>query len=847
MTTTIKIILCLGGLSLLVSFSAPSQDLPFRAEGTSPRGGASSPSGQLITSPVRQFKIPGRKATQYHSEEWGAWIDSSWGPGQGATTQLQIFDSFWNMIDQQWAGFPNLNLNWDSLRTFYRPQIGSGLSRGRFYALMSRMWLALQDGMHSYISDSKVDATFGADNLSMWQYKRGFPLMNIGTGWWDLLGAPATALPDSTALVYSIAPGNPLGLEPGDLLLGYEGVPWKVLSRQLLAIGVPVNSLWSVTAACPEAGVQCLLSGVGANWGMFDTIDVVKYSTGDTLHLATAPLANLTQTIMASDQVHVPGVPMPHGAYNNGPAVSWGIVQGTNIGYVYVWDWATAQTDQLWYNATYDLVYNKKVGGLILDFRMNIGGTYEGKSGWGLLFNFDPAQSYFLIGTRTSTTNHLSFSYSKRPLDWFTPVNLFDRPIAVLVGPCCMSTGDWNALRASFHPMARLFGKPTNGMFAGGSFTEGNLPDGWYYHFSANLTYLNVPGGGSMIHRGVQPDEEVWLTRDGVAKGEDDVVKRALEWIATLTYAHDVKLARYYARPGTDSVTITAVLANPSHHAAVVSALLKDNLGAVLDSVSFYNDGYHGDGAAGDSVWGARVLAPLAEGTFTVTVGTSDVTQGTSRQLPNVSALTTAGPLLLDNVEFLDHREEGNCEVLPYVKNAGTTAPFMGATISLSCADSGVQNVTPALRSFSAIAAGASIQSDNAFIIYYDPAKAPDSFTLHFSIGLSGHACWDTTYILALTGIANAKSVPTSYALEQNYPNPFNPTTKIQFSIVNRQLTIVRVFDLLGRVVTTLVNEVKPAGTYTVSWDAGGMSSGVYFYQLQAGTFTETKRLLLLK
>jgi hypothetical protein len=90
-------------------------------------------------------------------------------------------------------------------------------------------------------------------------------------------------------------------------------------------------------------------------------------------------------------------------------------------------------------------------------------------------------------------------------------------------------------------------------------------------------------------------------------------------------------------------------------------------------------------------------------------------------------------------------------------------------------------------------------------------------------------------------------SVPVSYALEQNYPNPFNPTTKIQFTIVNRQSTIVKVYDLLGREVTTLVNEVKSPGAYTVEFDGSNLASGVYFYTLHAGDFTQSKKLVLLK
>jgi len=95
--------------------------------------------------------------------------------------------------------------------------------------------------------------------------------------------------------------------------------------------------------------------------------------------------------------------------------------------------------------------------------------------------------------------------------------------------------------------------------------------------------------------------------------------------------------------------------------------------------------------------------------------------------------------------------------------------------------------------------------------------------------------------------VIGMEALPREYALSQNYPNPFNPTTKIQFTIVNQQLTIVKVFDVLGREVATLVNEVKEPGVYTVQWDASGVSSGVYFYRLKAGDFVQTKRMLLIR
>jgi hypothetical protein len=93
----------------------------------------------------------------------------------------------------------------------------------------------------------------------------------------------------------------------------------------------------------------------------------------------------------------------------------------------------------------------------------------------------------------------------------------------------------------------------------------------------------------------------------------------------------------------------------------------------------------------------------------------------------------------------------------------------------------------------------------------------------------------------------NGGNVPNEYSLGQNYPNPFNPTTNIKFSVPNNGLVKIVIFDILGRQVGTLLNEVKTAGNYTVDFDASNLSSGAYFYRLEAGNFTETKKMLLVK
>ena len=89
--------------------------------------------------------------------------------------------------------------------------------------------------------------------------------------------------------------------------------------------------------------------------------------------------------------------------------------------------------------------------------------------------------------------------------------------------------------------------------------------------------------------------------------------------------------------------------------------------------------------------------------------------------------------------------------------------------------------------------------------------------------------------------------IPTEYKLEQNYPNPFNPNTTIEYGVPEASFVKIKVFDVLGREVVTLVNEEKPVGTYRVKFNGSNLNSGIYFYRMEAGSFTQTMKLILLK
>jgi photosystem II stability/assembly factor-like uncharacterized protein len=98
-----------------------------------------------------------------------------------------------------------------------------------------------------------------------------------------------------------------------------------------------------------------------------------------------------------------------------------------------------------------------------------------------------------------------------------------------------------------------------------------------------------------------------------------------------------------------------------------------------------------------------------------------------------------------------------------------------------------------------------------------------------------------------ITSVEDKEDKPKEFALHQNYPNPFNPTTSIEYQVTSSEKVSLIIYDILGREIKTLVNELKAPGSYEVTFDASLLSSGVYFYRLTAGEFVQTRKMLLLR
>ena len=116
----------------------------------------------------------------------------------------------------------------------------------------------------------------------------------------------------------------------------------------------------------------------------------------------------------------------------------------------------------------------------------------------------------------------------------------------------------------------------------------------------------------------------------------------------------------------------------------------------------------------------------------------------------------------------------------------------------------------------------------------------------------SGHYLWLDDFILTVIDTSGSLSIvennlPNTFSLKQNYPNPFNPLTTIEYNIPQNNFVRITIYNLRGEKIKTLVNKNKIAGNYSIVFDGNNFSSGIYFYRIEAGNYSNTKKLVLMK
>ncbi len=880
-----------------------------------------------------------KKPGHYSKTDWAAVIDSTWGQGLPVNEKLQIFDTFWNTIDQEFSCFQGIEDNWDSLRTMYRNEILDTVSRGRFAAIMNYLSLDLKES-HTYCVDLEV----------YWNtpFNPGVPLFFYG-GWGtnNHFGAGLTPLPDSSLLVYKTVANHPLGLVPGDIVFGYDGIPWKHLYQELLETQIPLAGYW--WGSSESSFTHSMLNGAGMNWHLFDTIDIIKYYSGDTLHLPTSNLIGQNMYIHCSDQIDIPGVPMPN--YTANQWISYGMVSGTQIGYIYGWAWLdNAETE--FYNAVYDLMFNHNTDGLIIDFRMNYGGNMF-FSNQGLSLLFDESVTTIGFAIRSDPNNHLAMTPSPTspPSNYVIPGNpstFYDKPIAVLTGPGALSSGDQVALRMKFHPMTRFFGKSTSTAFNSPTFINYTNPD-WESRYARSDAYLASDPNNYLTHDEFIVDEEVWLTQDDVAQGFDTVVKSAIAWIDSITVSSatiinvpadiasiqgGIDLAddgdTVLVQPGTyyeninfngksivvgsltlttgDTSYISQTIIDAGTNSTVVKIENGEDSTAVLCGFTITKGDQGGISIINSQPNISNLYIRNNNGGFGGGIGISDSHSKISNvYILNNFAFMGGGvfcnnsSIILENVTVsqnvaFDRFNAGVGGGIHFVDSDATLINIVitrnnargmwnldgyGGGISCNNTFLNLNNVTICNNGTGdgGIGGGFLIGGDSTDI-FFDPINRCNIYN-NFSDNHIGNLLYsfsdsiiavivdtftvlnpDSTHAYPLNKftfdilhdasgnpniVEKSNTIPLEFSLSQNYPNPFNPSTTIEFSIPKSEFVTLKIYNLLGQEVATLVSEKLATGNYKYEWDAGLLASGVYIYKIQAGSFHKVRKMVYLK
>ena len=313
---------------------------------------------------------------------------------------------------------------------------------------------------------------------------------------------------------------------------------------------------------------------------------------------------------------------------------------------------------------------------------------------------------------------------------------------------------------------------------------------------------------------------------------------------ATMLVAVQPYIDRTFADKNEDSVLFRTTFLSYSYHQFTAKLIYTNLENTLTDSLTLYDDGLHGDSQPNDGLYGVYIPPISIEDYFKLNVSTTKDSTNKYVNTPTSLRFTTAGPIKLDSL-LVSKVSSTVYSVKPFFRNEGSSYTVNDLKIKISTLDYRFTIETDTI-SISSIAPGTTAGPTNDINISVS-SRFSGVFNLNFEIMSNGWTYWTDKISQAITGIDEVMHTPINYNLFQNYPNPFNPVTTIKYSIPQAAFVSLKVYDVLGREVVALVNGKKTAGNYQVSFDASNLSSGVYLYKIKAGSFVQTKKMVLLK
>jgi hypothetical protein len=535
--------------------------------------------------------------------------------------------------------------------------------------------------------------------------------------------------------------------------------------------------------------------------------------------------------------MNIPGVPKPN--YAQFEQGSYGIIDNMNIGYIYIYEHEIygitvfKTIEQIFLEAVQNL---QETEGLIIDLRCDWGGRVNLEAGLGMLLNKKITELKYVI--RCSGADLYSLCNTTSP--WWNenyspdPHTFFQKPIAILVGPKCMSMGDFTAYRLKSLPNGRFFGRTSSAAVGGSNgYYENPGYNGWAFYTQVGESYHPDHPFQYLSGDHFPIDKEIWLTKEDVANGYDTVVEEAVSWINNLSHCFNATIDKSYTQ---NEIEFAADVKNPNNHSLSIVADILNNDVAV-DSIEC--------AIVGNKITETWSAPADSEAFYSVTIKTKDNEDSTIHTLPNIVRFTTAGPVVLESISCT--KAGSYYSVKTFLRNQSINTTITNASVKLICNDPWVLPISPIPKNLPNIPPGGIVSNSFSFGVGYIDSLFPGYFNFKVEIMSDRWPYWDDSLQVVVGVEDELNSLPTEYSLSQNFPNPLNPSTKIKYSIPISSQVSLKIFNTLGEELEILVNEEKPIGTYEVNWNAANLPSGVYFYRLQAGDFVQTRKMILLK
>lgn len=308
-------------------------------------------------------------------------------------------------------------------------------------------------------------------------------------------------------------------------------------------------------------------------------------------------------------------------------------------------------------------------------------------------------------------------------------------------------------------------------------------------------------------------------------------------------FAYQHCLGKCFSRLNIDTIPFRTAFMNPYNHNFTAHLIISNSENSHTDSVILLDDGFHANLLSGDGIYGNYILPFSAEDFFTLGVSTFDNQTDKYYFCPDLGRLTTAGPVVLDSISFI--YKTGWFYVKPFLRNTGKET-IKSAGVKVLCNDPWVNSVGGSIFQLPDLEPGITTSGTWTAISYSD-SVFEGFFNIKVNIYSDEYPYWTDSAKKVITDVRRDGNSTNHFELTQNYPNPFNPATKITYSLPLSALVVLKVYDVLGNEITTLVNDEKSAGSYELEWNAERFSSGVYFYQLKAGGLIQAKKMIFSK